>query len=412
MSQGDPGPNDAGADSEPYFDTPEVARLQVLLDEVTRAKPGDPETRFVQPEGGLMDRLESKFHHVLYGRRGTGKSSLLRRTESALREGGRLVSWADQETYVGLSYPDVLVSTLGDSFAQFASQLRAAAPPPAARKFWQRKAAAPSEHETLASSLEVLVAQLLDLKRQPSESEIEWTASSSEQLAATLTGEASFALTAGHVGGKAGRARSASESNASSSGVTQKFTASKAEHLEKALTTYRAAMQAVTTLIPDAYIVLDDFYRLRPADQPKIAGYFHRAVKDTRVWLKIGTIRYWTRLYSGGGHPIGIQAPHDVKELSLDRGLLDFKKSKRFLEEILSALADECAVTVEFLFTPGALDRLVLAAGGVPRDYISLVSESIAVAKGRGVSAKSGTERVIARGCKRGCGTDGRDQVQ
>jgi hypothetical protein len=248
----------------------------------------------------------------------------------------------------------------------------------------------------LARSLEVLVAQLLDLKRQPSESEIEWTASSSEELAATLTGEASFGLAAGPASGKLGRARSTTESNTSASGVTQKFTASKAEHLEKALTTYRAAMQAVTKLVPDVFIILDDFYRLQPVDQPKIAGYFHRAVKDTSVWLKFGTIRYWTRLHAGGAHPVGLQAPHDVKELSLDRGLLDFKKSKRFLEEILGALAVECEVVVERLFTPGALDRLVLAAGGVPRDYISLVSESIAVAKGRGVSGKSGTERVIA----------------
>lgn len=60
-----------------YFESPGVARLQVLLDEVTRAKPGAPETGFVQPEGGLTDRLKSRFHHVLYGRRGTGKSSLL-----------------------------------------------------------------------------------------------------------------------------------------------------------------------------------------------------------------------------------------------------------------------------------------------------------------------------------------------
>lgn len=379
-----------------YFDTADVARLQVLLDEVTRAKPGAPETRFVQPEGGLMDRLESRFHHVLYGRRGTGKSSLLRRTEAASREAGRLVSWADQETYVGLSYPDVLVSTLADTFAQFASQLRAASPQKPARKFWQRERSAPSDHEGLADNLEVLVAQLLDLKGQPSESQIEWTASSSAQLAATLTGDASLAVTAVPAKATIRRGRSSTESSASTTGVTQKFTASKSEHLEKALTTYRAAMQAVTKLVPDALIILDDFYRLRPEDQPRIAGYFHRAVKDTGVWLKLGTIRYWTRLYSGGSHPTGLQAPHDVKELSLDRGLLDFKKSKKFLEQILEELAAECDVVVDQLFTAGALDRLVLAAGGVPRDYISLVSESIAVAKGRGVSAKAGTERVIA----------------
>jgi hypothetical protein len=71
-------------------------------------------------------------------------------------------------------------------------------------------------------------------------------------------------------------------------------------------------------------------------------------------------------------------------------------RSPEFLEEILGALAAVTEVEIERLFTPGALDRLVLAGGGVPRDYISFVSESIAVAKGRGVSAKTGTERVIA----------------
>lgn len=379
-----------------YFESPEVARLQVLLDEVTRAKPGSPDTRFVQPEGGLMDRLESRFHHVLYGRRGTGKSSLLRRAEASLRSSGHLVAWADQETYMGLSYPDVLVGTLADTFAQFAGQLRTAAPSEPERKFWQRRQSDVSDHERLASSLEVLVAQLLDLKRQPSESQIEWTASSSAQLAATLTGDASLELAKGPARGKIRRGRSSTESSASTTGVSQKFTASKAEHLEKALTTYRAAMHAVTRQVPDAFVILDDFYRLQVDDQPRIAGYFHRAVKDTGVWLKFGTIRYWTRLYSGGPPATGLQAPHDVRELSLDRGLLDFKTSKRFLEEILGALAAECDVNVGKLFTAGALDRLVLAAGGVPRDYIGLVSESIAVAKNRGVSAKSGTERVIA----------------
>jgi hypothetical protein len=66
------------------------------------------------------------------------------------------------------------------------------------------------------------------------------------------------------------------------------------------------------------------------------------------------------------------------------------------LEEILTALAVESKVSLSALFSEGGLDRLVLASGGVPRDYITLVSESIAVAKNRGPSAKTGTDRVIA----------------
>jgi hypothetical protein len=164
-------------------------------------------------------------------------------------------------------------------------------------------------------------------------------------------------------------------------------------------------MMAASSLVPDAFVILDDFYRLAEDDQPRIGGYFHRVVKDTSVWLKIGTIRYWTRLYAGGSPAVGVQVPHDIRELSLDRGLLDFRSSKRFLEEILSALAGEADVEVDRLFTEGARDRLILAAAGVPRDYIGLVSESIAIAKNRGQSAKAGTDRVIAEDVNEAAGS-------
>lgn len=381
---------------EPYYYGDHVARFQVLLEEVTRARPGSPETRFISPEGGVLDRLRSRFHHVLYGRRGTGKSSLLRHLEADLRSENHVVAWADQETFMGLSYPDVLVGTLADAFTQFARQIRGQAPRDVSRRLPSLKNPKPSEHEALARQLEAAVAQLIDLKKSPSESEIEWTASYSNAIASDVTRERGGKLAKGLFGWRwSRRKRDVSEQNQVGA-VAQRYKATKAEHLERAVTTYRDLMKAVTVVTDDAYIVLDDFYRLAEVDQPRIAGYFHRAVKDTSVWLKFGSIRYWTRLYAGGNPSIGLQVPHDIRDLSLDRGLPDFKTSKRFLEEILAALATEANVNVELLFSAGALDRLVLAAGGVPRDYIGLVSESIAVAKNRGPSAKAGTDRIIA----------------
>ena len=87
-------------------------------------------------------------------------------------------------------------------------------------------------------------------------------------------------------------------------------------------------------------------------------------------------------------HRQALQAPHDIRDLSLDRGLQEFKRSKLFLETILDRLCAECGVSRISLFSDGALDRLVLASGGVPRDDIGLVSESIAIAKNRGPSGK------------------------
>lgn len=380
--------------AEAYFYSDEVARFQVLLEEVTRAKPGSPKSRFVPPIGDVLDRLGSEFHHVLYGRRGTGKSSLLRRIEADRINRGHLVAWADQETYMELSYPDVLVATLADTFQQFAEQLRNSRKEDKRRGLWRRERGLPTDE--VAASLEQAVAQLLVLKHEPSEADIEWTASYSTGYSTSLEKSLEGVAKKGFLGVSAARGRKTENRGDRTTGLARKYTATKAEHLEKAVATYRELMIATCRAQPKAFVILDDFYRLSEQDQPRIAGYFHRVVKDTGVWLKIGSIRYWTRLYAGGAHATGMQAPHDIKELGLDRGLLDFKTSKRFLEEILSALADECEVDVDALFSEGAKDRLVLAAGGVPRDYLGLVSEAISVARSRGVSNKSGTERVIA----------------
>ena len=379
-----------------YYYDDRVARLQVHLEEVTRARPGSPETRFIRTDSGVLDRLGSRFHHVLFGRRGAGKSSLLRHVEAEHRGSGHLVAWADQETFMGLSYPDVLVSTLEEVFLHFSRQLRDEPQPIHKRRLWQLTRRAPSDRELLVARLDDAVAQLVGLKAAPSEAEIEWTASASRSVAAAVSKDRSAGLTTGPLKFGFGRKRTNTDSGTSGEGITHRYRTDKGEHLERAVSTYRSLMLAVSRDKPDAFVILDDFYRLAEADQSRIAGYFHRVVKDTSVWLKIGSIRYWTRLYAGGSPAIGMQAPHDIRELSLDRGLLDFKSSKRFLEEILGALAAEAGVEVGQLFSDGARDRLVLASGGVPRDYIGLISESIAVAKNRGPSKKPGTERVIA----------------
>ncbi|MED5803992.1 hypothetical protein VX037_23495 [Gordonia sp. Z-3] len=148
--------------SSAYYYQPEVSRLQVLLEEVTRAKPGSPETRFVSPDTESIDRLGSSFHHVLYGRRGTGKSSLLRRIEADRKASGQMVAWADQETFKGLSYPDVLVGTLAEVFGQFAAQLEGRVAGRQKKRFWHREN--PSPEQLLAGELHQAVEALVELQ--------------------------------------------------------------------------------------------------------------------------------------------------------------------------------------------------------------------------------------------------------
>jgi hypothetical protein len=65
------------------LNTPEVDRLMTLVEEATRATKGPPK-RFIEPARGTLDRAKSRRHHIVFGRRGSGKTSLLRKAGSDL----------------------------------------------------------------------------------------------------------------------------------------------------------------------------------------------------------------------------------------------------------------------------------------------------------------------------------------
>ena len=144
------------------------------------------------------------------------------------------------------------------------------------------------------------------------------------------------------------------------------------------------------------FVFLDEFYRVERKDQPLVLGYMHRLTKDTGLWLKVGSVRYWTTPYRGGSPPTGMQPTQDANVISLDRGLQLVESTRAFLETILGNIAARAQVDLRKLMTDGALARLVLASGGVPRDYIRLTGEAIKHARNRGPSAKAGSDKVMA----------------
>ena len=89
----------------------EVDRLLVLCEEVMRATP-EGAHRFIEPAPGVLSRAKSRQHSIIFGRRGSGKSSLLRKTAADLTIDRRPISFVDMETFKGHSYPDVLISVL------------------------------------------------------------------------------------------------------------------------------------------------------------------------------------------------------------------------------------------------------------------------------------------------------------
>jgi len=99
------------SESESQLATSQVDQLLVLCEEVTRATP-EAARRFIEPAPGVLSRAKAQQHNIVFGRRGSGKSSLLRKMAADLTVDRRPIAFVDMETFKGHSYPDVLISVL------------------------------------------------------------------------------------------------------------------------------------------------------------------------------------------------------------------------------------------------------------------------------------------------------------
>jgi len=115
------------------LDSPEVGALATLAEEVTRSTQ-EGVKRFVEPASGTLRRAKSNRHHIVFGRRGSGKTSLLRKAANDLAVDHRPIAFVDLEPFKGHSYPDVLISVLIRSFMLFKEWIKTAAEHPDAKK--------------------------------------------------------------------------------------------------------------------------------------------------------------------------------------------------------------------------------------------------------------------------------------
>jgi hypothetical protein len=141
--------------------------------------------------------------------------------------------------------------------------------------------------------------------------------------------------------------------------------------------------------------LLDDLYHLRRADQPQVLDYFHRIVKGRSVWLKVGTIGHRTDWYHHGNPPIGLKLGDDCDDIDLDITLEKYSIAQRFLLQILDQIILEADIEGhEVMLADGGIERLVLASGGVARDFLTIFRKAIDVARERGKTYRG--ERVNA----------------
>ncbi|MGW1839970.1 hypothetical protein [Streptomyces sp. NPDC002067] len=361
---------------------PEIDRFTVALEEAARST-GPAANEFIEPASGTLARALSNRNHLIFGRRGSGKTSLLQKARSEMMANRRPNAYIDMEKFKGHAYPDVLVSVLIETFENIEGWLNGGAVAPANKtSFWSRvkpKRGPLKKPVAVALSREISnhIKELNDLLYAYDDAEIQTLRkdeSQQEEGGKVDVGGQVSALKMNNSRSRTARALSTDE-------VHETARRSKIDALHRRVIAYQKTLRGVVEMSGgNGFILLDDMYYIKRTSQPEVLDYFHRLFKGTGLWLKVGTIRHRSSWYKNGDPPLGIKLGDDVEEIDLDLTLEKYKTAKRFLMQVTENVASRSNVDIRDLINEGARDRLVLASGGVARDFLSILRKSVAVA--------------------------------
>lgn len=350
----------------------QVINLLPALQEAARADPNTKGVEFVQPRIGVLEETASRRHLFIFGRRGVGKSTLLRKIEKDHEQFGAEVLFIDVETLRDRPYPDVLIELLIELLRALSRALRGHSLTTRLR-IWR-----------LRRILRVLLAEPQQATYTVKMLQRRSTSGSLGLLGPPLHGVFGF------LRGMASRSRER--------GSAAEFTRTKMEGLHAAVVQIRGVLEIASRELSGTptLVVLDDFYHVPFEDQPEVLAYMHQVVKNLPIYLKIGGVRHRINDFVEGHPPSGLQVGHDAGEVSLDITLEQFTAAKRFLEEVLTSVCRPSGLTPGDLGTETGRDRLVLGSGGVARDYLDLVSKALRHANEREARPDRPHNRITA----------------
>jgi hypothetical protein len=386
MESSTPTPDQAAPSDE------QVAKLLALLAEAARA---GPETvgRFVSPRPGILEEASARRHQLVHGRRGVGKSTLLRRVAAGGSGISREVIFIDVETLRGRPYPDVLIELLARLLKDLESRLRRDG---LMVRLKRRRLLRRVRH----------VSDLMDrLLKEPQTAEhtVKELRSEARHTVRRLGGSGQIKTTiphkvaAGSGSVDAGMTKESDEGNKTEAASEAHYERTKMDGLSEAAIPISSVLGAAhDELKVPTLVVLDDFYHIRLADQPEVLAYLHQVVKELDIYLKICGVKHRLNTYEDGDPPVGMEPDHDADQIALEVTLERFESAKEFLEKVLTGITEKVNVDLEALITDGGRERLVLASGGVARDYLSAVRGALRNATERPASGTRIRNKITA----------------
>lgn len=389
--------------ADDILNSSKVDKLVTMVEEATRATKDSPR-RFIEPARGTLDRAKARRHHIVFGRRGSGKTSLLRKAGADLTLGRIPVAFIDLEAFKGHTYPDVLISVLIETLSALDNWLASAGSNPASKtSYWKKFFGSPARPPldrgrvtALRGELNRTLQDLNTLLHQ--EDGAPRQAKTATQTTDTTSTAGDARLNLGYLGNSVSLGTSANQaaSVSSSTEITEAQKRDKSAFLHRKIIDFQKLFERVVDVSgSDAYVFLDDLYHVARRDQAQVLDYFHRILKGRSVWLKVGTIRHRTDWYRHGDPPIGLKLGDDCDDIDLDITLEKHDLAKTFLLQILDQLVQEAGLEGHAqLLAEGGTERLVLASGGVARDFLTIFRRAVDVARERGKTYRG--ERINA----------------
>lgn len=298
---------------------PKADDLANLLAARSRTSEVQPSLEYVRDASNKLEVIVTARNHLIFGRRGAGKTTLMVEAKRRLEKSGHATVWVNMQTHRHSSPTVVFLWVITGIVERIQAY------------FGERMPRVLAE----LSELELAVNALL-AKSHPSRAE------------------------ANHL----------------------------IPHVQRILKRFTSAAGC------RVYIFLDDLHYISRDQQPLLLDMVHGVTRDVDAWIKVACIKHLSRWFEHSP-PTGLQTGHDADHVELDLTLEAPTEAKIFLDQVLNVYSSHVGLTsARSIFSEEAMNRLFLASGAVPRDYLVLAAATIRTAKARQNARLAGVQDV------------------
>ena len=362
----------------------QLKKLRLSINENLRVQRGGADQVPYIDVGSVLSDVRARQNHVIFARRGCGKTLLLHHSSRLLDSSIESI-YLNCEDFKRHSFPNVLIEILDALFAELEKHLTG--------WFGKKK-----KSRDLIANIRKELGELRT-RADIQEQDVRETESRDREGSAGATAEVRAPVSLRADSSLKERMKKETEKN-------YRTLDSKIQELDTRLPRIKTQIREffeLSATVKAVFLQIDDFYHLNRVDQPLVMDYIHRLCKDIPLYFKIATLKHATTLYADrDGQPIGAQERHDYQPINVDFTFGEFRKTRdqnrRILQEF-GSLVGMSRQEIDDLFRGEGFERLVLAGGGVPRDCLSLFLEVLPAEQSSDVEGRIGKDdiRILSR---------------